>query len=272
MKRLISAIILIIPGLLYSANDFSTDANCVALYDFEDAWTDGKGNNDLTDVNTPQFSTTKKVGSKSGEFTSSAPPHQYVYCADASLDTGFPFKNGEDERKISGCFWIQWYGLSNYSGILLKGERSTKYSFMLYKTDTHLCRLNIGTGTGDTNADLCTFGTAFTTGVWYHVEFAYNGTTGAYVLRIWDDTAGNWLDTDESGTGATGMNIEDGPLILASFTTQANELKLQARCYLDEVVLFNDTLSTDEMNAIRGGTYTGPSSPAANSAFYRRRQ
>ena len=85
---------------------------------------------------------------------------------------------------------------------------------------------------------------------WYHVAFTYKEADQSFHVRIWDDTAGVVL-FDHVGTTASRMAVTDAPLILGG-------LPLRSEHYdglLDEVVVFNDILTTEQIDQIRQGNY-----------------
>ena len=90
------------------ANDFSGDPNCVALWRFENGAliADSIGSNTLTDVNTVGTDTSDfKEGAACADFERSS--LEYFYINDANLDSDYPFKSGDTNKKISFCEWFK---------------------------------------------------------------------------------------------------------------------------------------------------------------------
>jgi hypothetical protein len=88
---------------------------------------------------------------------------------------------------------------------------------------------------------------------WYHVAFTYRDADLSYHVRIWDATAGV-LAYDVVGTAKGRLAVNSGPVVLGN-------LPLEERYFdgwLDEVVLFNDILTTAEIDLIRQGAYGKP--------------
>ena len=91
------------------ANDFSGDSNCKALWRFESGalTTDTIGSNTLTDYNTVGEDTTNHMeGSCAADFEKSNSEHFVI--TDANLDSGFPLKSGDTNKKISICFRVRF--------------------------------------------------------------------------------------------------------------------------------------------------------------------
>jgi hypothetical protein len=85
---------------------------------------------------------------------------------------------------------------------------------------------------------------------WYHVGITYNGVTGAWRVRVWDDTAASVAEA----TGTEPLPVSIGAAQLMLFQ-QNNNTYHKYRGYLDEVVLFGTILPAAEIDQIRQGTY-----------------
>ena len=88
------------------ANDFSSDANCVALWKLDNgaSTTDSKGTNTLTNVNVvTNDAVNQQEGDACGDFELDS--SQCLTITDANLDAGFPLKNGDATKIISLCAW-----------------------------------------------------------------------------------------------------------------------------------------------------------------------
>jgi len=104
MKRLLLRLLLVLLMALpcWAVNDFSGDANAVALYNCEPGalGTDSKGSTDLTVRFIGSNDTLFKQGLGSASNTGS--PYQ-LWIADADLPSGFPGKSGEANNTFSIC-------------------------------------------------------------------------------------------------------------------------------------------------------------------------
>src|SRR4030067_604098 len=89
------------------ANNFSNDADCVAVWNLESGalGVDSKGGNTLTNTGVVANSSLYKQGAASGDFELSE--SDYMSITDAALDSGFPLKSGDSNKKISACGWFR---------------------------------------------------------------------------------------------------------------------------------------------------------------------
>jgi len=239
------------------ANDFSGDGNCVALYKFESGAfvTDSAGSNDLTNSNTVQEdSIYYKEGSQSAYFSDAN--DEKFFITDANLDSGFPLKSGETNRSFSICFWVRPTDDTFNHGVIGKHEFN-EGGFYLYIPNTLTPTLRIY---GSASWGQYSHASALTLEQWYHIGITYDYSDDSYRIRIWDDTAGSILGSDKTGTAATTEVTNN------TFYVGMAEGTRELDGNLDEVVVFNDVLSTDEIDQIRAGTYgaAGPAMPAIN--------
>jgi len=85
---------------------------------------------------------------------------------------------------------------------------------------------------------------------WYHLSFIWNNSTKLALIRAWDDTAGSLIGTESVtltyAMGSSTSPINFGRSNLASEAFDGNT---------DEDVFFNSVRSTDDVDAIRAGTF-----------------
>lgn len=116
------------------ANDFSADERCKALWKFESGalTTDSEGTNTLVaSASPPTADTTNyREGAASALFTSA--DSQCYSIADASLDSGFPWKNGESNLDGSFCFWAKRGSGGSVQRLLIKHADATHCICMEY--------------------------------------------------------------------------------------------------------------------------------------------
>jgi len=245
------------------ANDFSADVNCKALWNLESGavpfLADSKGSNTLINSGMSEDTSDYKQGSCSALFETGVGDDAFVY--DADLDAGFPYKNGDTNKKISMCFWIKPTGSGENRIPMNKGSSSDK-TIRIELTTSDVIRLCLSTDGGSwTNY---AHGTALTSGRWYHVAVTYEyvGANGNYRIRIWDDTAHAIVGVDATGSDAIDTHVD-----AASFFLGYPSATYDLNSRLDEFVVFNDILSVDEIDQIRGGTYGGGAPPTTKSKF-----
>lgn len=234
------------------ANDFSGDANCVALWKFDNNPNDSKGGNDLTEVNTPAYdSGDKKEGTHSIDFEKGS--SQYCTITDANLDAGFPGKSGTSEQSFSICGWFKLESLPTTIpyGIVGKYNYSNNQrSYLVWLDADDKVNFSIGYN-GGTSATAIIFATACQVGRWYHFGVVYDASDNSMKLRIWDDTAQALLDNNQTGTADGDMSPDSAPFEVGRYNSDT-------LCFdgkEDEVVVFKDVLSDAEIDQIRAGTY-----------------
>jgi hypothetical protein len=236
------------------ANDFSMDTNCKALWRFENGalTVDSKGSNTLSVTGSPTANLVDfKEGGASADFELGSP--DYYTVADASLDAGFPLKNGDTNKKISVCAWLRMESIPTF-GINFFGKWGTGTRSLLCQitgTSGGLdFRILLGHNGGLSSETIIETSIAALTGRWYHFGFTYQDSDKSWKLRIWDDTAGA-IYYSNTGHTTNNINIENATLYVGGYLSNSHDGEM------DEVVVFDDILTNDEIDAIRAGTYSG---------------
>jgi len=250
-------------------NDFSSDGSCKALWRYESGalTTDSIGSNTLTSSGSPTANTTSfKEGSACVDLEASTP--DYFSITDANLDTSFPLKNGDTTKEISICYWIRFetlpldvhpfFWLVNF----FKGGTTTKSFAVGSYVDGGVASFGMAIGyASGASWQKIHFGTVITTNNWYHVGITYKDSTKAYSIRVWDDNAGALLGGAEvTGTVANNINVENGPVYIGCAEYVVKQEYYDG--FLDEMVIFNRILTSNEIDKVRDGTF-GAASPAA---------
>lgn len=227
------------------ANDFSGDSNCVALWRFESGalTTDSKGSNTLTDNNTVQEDTSnQKEGSCCADCE--ADNVEYFSITDGNLDSGFPLKSGDSNKKISICAWLKIESIVSNHFIYTKYS-SGNYSIRITLFSNSKIQLRIGYNGGASSEDLYYADPGMVTGRWFHIAATFDDTDKSWKFIIWDDTASSKI-LDTSGTATNNINVGSADV----------EIGHGFDGLIDEMVVFKDILSTAEIDQIRGGTYS----------------
>jgi len=240
------------------ANDFSGDANLQALYTCEGYLGNGNGldddstkGNDLTEVGNPDLEEILvKEGSKAMQTVDS---QGMQFLADASLNADFPFKNGSSNQKLSVCFWAYPSAINAYNFAVTKwyGGVAKRCWGCGLSSATKAWELWIGYNGGASSEIKGLAACTVAVDKWYHVAMTYDQDTKAYHIRVWDQTATTVYDV--SGTTTNAINIEDAGFAVSGNEDGANYF----RGVLDEVAVFNDILTTDEIDEIRNQTFGG---------------
>ena len=259
MKRLLLVLILCAPA--WAANDFTTDANCVSLWRLESGalTTDSIGTNTTTLHSITSDTSLKKEGGGSGIWSYTISD---MTIADANLSSKFPLKSGDTNKKISVCFWVYRTGSTN-RWFFGKGADGSSYSFTIHNVDGTGLNMWIGHN-GGASYEIITgpsYGSMLSN--WFHVGATFDDSTKGWHFRVWDDTGG--AVTDMSGTSTN--NIYVGNIALGIGCDGVTGRAFGGR--LDEVVVFNDILTSDEIDAIRQGLY--PAAAGNNDWWWRRR-
>ena len=238
----------------YNGNDFSSDSNCNALWNLEsDLTIDSKGSNDLINQGFAADSVDYKEGSGSGASVKSEGDRMLIL--DASLDSGFPLKSGESNKTFSLAFWVKFTGtISDTQYIIGKSN-----SFLAFLSGSKVRLYTSSNGSSWT--DLLSHETALVTGRWYHIGVTYDNGDYLSRIRIWDDTAQAIVGSDATGT------LDDINIGTSNFVLSINSTIAAIDGKLDEMVVFNDVLTVDEIDQIQAGTYgaVGNNSPTITS-------
>jgi hypothetical protein len=145
------------------------------------------------------------------------------------------------------------YGATMISKYLPTTDDRSWRLFLGGGVNTGYLRLALGTGTGSDAKvyDLNAKEQQFPKSQWYHVAFTYRSADRGYHIRVWDDAAGV-LVYDHAGKATAAMPLTNAPLVLGG-------IPLLSEYYdglLDEVVVFKDVLTDDEIDRIRQGRYS----------------
>lgn len=172
------------------ANDFSTDASCVALWRFESGalTTDSIGSNTLTNVGVAEDTTNYMEGSCCADFERD--DTAYLYIEDGDLDSGYPLKEGDATKVISLAFWVKPESdpSSSYRHVIYSNRNDIEDEGfevgILYNSGAkiYVCSSYVG-------GSSTWFPATLSAGNKYHVGVAFDGVNKTCLVRIWDDTA-----------------------------------------------------------------------------------
>jgi hypothetical protein len=244
-------------GVTVVGNNFAVDPNCVALWQFEPTklTVDSIGTNNLTDVNTVGQSLSDfKQGAAAAKFDYRY--HESLKITDAQLSNKFPLKNGTNNKKISLCFWVKFVTPLSWPCIFAKQNPDTPaWSFSVSKNYAGKLRIVLGYG-GSLQAEEIAHDSLIQNGRWYHVAVTFDDATGAYRIRIWDDTDHVILGTDKAGTTTHKISLNTSEVLLGNAGGASRTYFFDGN--LDEFAVFNDILSVADIDKIRQGTYGKP--------------
>lgn len=233
------------------ANDFSGDSNCKAVWplDSADITADIQNTETLTNSGVSADTGDFKEGDASGDFVGAS--NDRMFRTDANLAADFPLADGDTTKIISGCVWVKFTSLSGGDMIWGKWESSpADFSFWIGAWVDDKVAMFIGTGPSST-ANFITNITVVT-GRWYHISVSYRDSDKAAHIRVWDDTAEDIQD--ETLTMSDFIHLTDGDFSLGQ--DQDGAFQLDAK--VDELAIFNDVLTSGEMDEIRQGIFGAP--------------
>ena len=253
------------------------DANCQAWYRMGDdtaITTDSSGKGNTLTNSTAADSATAWEGAHSADFELSE--SDYMYRTDANLSANFPGKSGTTSPVFTVCFAVRFETLptagNNRFSLVTKYDgpgNKRSWAIMAYYNGTGVVfELLIG-HTGGTAAEVIDHATAtVTTGQWYHVGVSWNDATKAYRIRVWDDGAGALLGSDKASTATNNMNVEDAAFAIGAYASAVPSVFHDG--LIDDVVIFNRVLGTDEIDAVRAQTFgdTGGLSIPVAASYY----
>jgi hypothetical protein len=90
---------------------------------------------------------------------------------------------------------------------------------------------------------------------WYHVAVSFDDATHTGTISVWDDTAGALLGTDAKKTNFSPMNVDSAAFVIGGVD---GLWYMSTAGLMDEVVVFNDVLTPQEIAKVRAGTYGKP--------------
>jgi hypothetical protein len=241
------------------ANDFSGDANCVAVYDFEPGavCADTKGLNDLEYFEKCQLGRTARHGSGSARFDSLYMSVNGLSIPDASLSSDFPLKSGTSNGKISLAFWVCPLGVITNEYLVSKYDvANSKRSLGVYVDSSLKPMVYLGYNGGASGETLGPVNVVLTSDQWYWILVTYDSSDKSYRIRVYDETADT--TTEVTGNSTNAINIEDAAFCVGR---RDGDYSYDLRANIDYLSVFKDILTAAEGDDIR----TGAKDPLADS-------
>jgi hypothetical protein len=226
-------------------NNFAADSRCISVFNFESGAleNDSKGGIVLTNVNGAIADAVDfKQGLSSVDLERSSA--QYFSVADAALPAGFPGKNGGASPVNFGiAFWF-------------KPEATNLEEFIYYKSVN--MRLGFGSSTMYFHTYLSSGVPLISVngllGIWCHFAFSFDGSTGYYYGRLYNANTKRDSTFDGLVRSTYVWTPNSSALLIGSNGTSSHY-----DGKLDELVIFNDTITLTEMQEIQEGCF--PSAP-----------
>ena len=273
MKRLLLLLLMCAPA--WAKNNFLTDTNCVALWKMENGalTIDTIGGNPLQARGSPTAITgDKQEGDASVELNSAGSDE--LYSTDGVLDNDFPLKytGGTGGTTISVCAWLKmdseagsgdehvilskwWTVAGGRSWLLSMYDNGTQSFFMMRKAYNGGNSSEYGF-----NAEI-----PYVTGTWYHVGAVYEDSSKNWKIRVYDPNGSNY---ETSGTMAQNISLTTTEWVIGH---EDGAQYHNFDGHIDEVVVFKDVLTSDEIDLIRQGLYGAPAATGTSNWWWRRR-
>ncbi|WP_054031251.1 LamG domain-containing protein [Desulfatitalea tepidiphila] len=207
---------------------------------------DSVGSNTLTNYGAASDTAIQREGDGCAEFT--AAENDYLEIADADLASGFPLKSGESNTTLSVCMWCRPKSTGTLQYLVAKYDpTNNKRSFAITLQANGLIGINIGYNSGAAyEGKEATPVLAADT--WYHIGVVFNGAAETCKVRI--RPAGGSA-TEDLLEFAESISITDAALRLGARSDNANYFN----GFLDEVLVFDDELTSAEIDQIAEQTF-----------------
>ncbi|MBN1507021.1 MAG: pre-peptidase C-terminal domain-containing protein [Sedimentisphaerales bacterium] len=246
-------------GVTVVGNNFASDPNCAALWQFETGLLtkDSIGTNTLTNVGDGvTASATAKQGASSGSWDAT----DYMKITDAALSTKFPLKSGTNNKKVSVSLWFQCSLLSSRVLFSKNDSLSTNnHSFALSVEHTsgtsYYLHTHIGTTGGANDEAKAHAPVQIYAGRWYHLGATYDDSNKSYRMRLYDATTDSVTESTGNFYGNISLTATD---VLIGAWLRGGGPAAHWAGLIDEVAVFNDILTAAEIDKIRQGTYGKP--------------
>lgn len=234
------------------ANDFTGDSNCVALFKLDDGvlTVDDIGGNTLTDYNTVGGETVDyQEGDGCGDFTRSS--SECLYCTDANCDADMPFKE-DGGTTISVCCFFKTETSPGTLYLVTKGTGTGPHRGLRLGLNYQSKVFAYIGYSGGYLQEVSSYSNATTDGTWYHLGFTLSGTS--YKFRIWDMNTDS-LFQELTGTFSNTPTADAAADLVIGAQKQGASASVFYDGLIDEVVIFKDVLTSDEIDEIRAGTF-----------------
>jgi len=243
-----------------AGNNFASDPNCVALWRFESGklTLDSVGTNTLTNNGVIVETTDYQEGAASAQFASSPPYYDQDYSlsiSDANLSAKFPGKSGKANKKFSICFWTKIFqvpeGPTEIPLITKSNLDAGKPSYAILVLGSGQVALQMSSSVSDATRVLLQ-GSRLLSEEWYHVAVTFDDASHTGTISVWDGSTGTLLGTDAKKTTFPPMTVYNAAFYIGGLDGRGYET---TNGLMDEVVVFNDVLTPDDITKIRAGTY-----------------
>ena len=213
------------------------------------------GTNTLTNHGVTANTTDKKEATSSASLQ--AAQNDYFSIANASLSSMFPFSGAAAPKTISVAFWMKLNSLPlvgyTYDPFSKLDNSRALVTFTTMIGDGGQMGFFIGTADSRRYEDAWT-ASVIVPGQWYHVVVTYRDSDRSYQINVWSAETGAVL-AERTGALTNNIVVTNADVYLGA--RQDLEANRFLDGLLDEMVVFNDVLTPDEMAKIRAATFGG---------------
>jgi hypothetical protein len=246
-------------------NRFDQDPHCQAVWKFENNLLDSLGGNHLTGGGDPPITfdeTDKKEGQCSADFEWDH--GNYASRPDADLSPGFPLKSGDTNKKISLCLWVNpetvWLETTEEHKFMARLAGKWRYGAYSLLVCQRKDKLTIFWGyNGGASTRRYNTGIVLPQDEWSHIGVVVDGVAKTIYVRVYrvsNDTIYEYSQIALAELAVTtaiwGVADRGDGYDFTSFDGK-----------LDELVVFDDLLTPQEIDEIRQGIYYHAIKPAS---------
>lgn len=245
-------------------NNFTTDSNAKALYSLESGalGTDSLNATNMTNSGVTANTSIYKEKAASGSFVAAST--QYMYLANSSLPSGFPWKSDDTNKSGSISSWVYMNSLPSGANTIFGKYNSVtaeERSFVAQvRNFSGLAKATmiLGFNSGTQAEVVPEHATALSLSTWYHITWTYNNADKSYGIYV-RDINGDTVGVDKTGTAtldANKLSVTTGPMTIGCFYVSGAPLANYIMDGLiDELVIFNDVITAAEATQIAKGIY-----------------
>jgi hypothetical protein len=259
---LLAAFVLMMPPQIVEqkpmANDFSGDSTCKALWRFEPGalLTDSKSTNhfsEYTSATVDESIFVEGAGSAAFDYSSGE-----LYIAESDMSSGFPLGSPGGQISIAGWFYYKgndyasWtdpmFSFSDMFELQIRKDSSPDVMYFEFKWF-----YDDRPTTSAYGSDRLYLSSVVPVGVWFHVGLSLDFSTKTATIRLYYDDGGVVTETVTDTFTYPRVERNGSRYFNVGDFFNGN---------IDEFVVFNDLKTTDDFDAIRSGTYSGPTETA----------
>ena len=224
----------------------------VAYWKFENSLADEEAALTLTGYNTSYDSVSPITGSYSLDANDISPIYYYILYT--NLPAGFP-GTGTEYRTISICAQFNFPAAQSgdVSILISKYNTDSKRSLLIRKNASDQHEVMHGPAGGGTPTSYGTHATALSDATDYAMCYTEDGTTADWTLDVYNLDTSAAVGSQASGTWGNVLNIENAHFFISGRDPSGYD---QWYGNIDEVKIYEDVLTSDQIEAYFNGDFT----------------